>query len=107
VLYSAATALVFPSLHEEGGIPVIEAMACGCPVIAANIPPVREFAGDAASYFDPNDVASIAEAMSSFQGGDPKNRCLKRCAGLDRSAEFRPQLVVHKLLNAYARAMSK
>ena len=107
VLSSAASAIVFPSLYEGGGIPVIEAMACGCPVIAANIPPVRKYAGDAASYFDPNDVASIAEAMSSIQGGDPKDCCLKRCAGLDRSAEFRPQLVVPKLLNAYASALSK
>ena len=107
VLYSAATALVFPSLYEGGGIPLIEAMACGCPVIAANIPPVREFAGDAASYFDPNKVASISEAMSSFQGSNPQDRLQMRQKGLQRSTEHRPQLVVHKLLNAYTRAMSK
>ena len=107
VLYSAATALVFPSLYEGGGIPVIEAMACGCPVIAANIPPVREFAGDAASYFDPNKVASIAEAMASFQGSNHQDRLQMRQKGLARSIEHRPQLVVQKLLNAYTRAMSK
>ena len=45
VLFSAATALVFPSLYEGGGIPVMEAMSCGCPVAASDIPTTREFAG--------------------------------------------------------------
>jgi glycosyltransferase involved in cell wall biosynthesis len=50
ILYSTATALVFPSLFEGGGIPVIEALACGCPVLAANIPATREYAGSAALF---------------------------------------------------------
>jgi hypothetical protein len=49
----------------------------------------------------------LLEGKSSFQSGDPKNRCLKNCERLERSADFRPQLVVHKLLNAYARVLSK
>ncbi len=105
-LYTTATALVFPSLYEGGGIPVLEAMGCGCLVVAANIPPVLEFAGDAASYFDPMDIDAIAKAMATFQNtsSDWKN---KRQAGLARTAEFRPQLVVNKLLKAYARATSR
>jgi glycosyltransferase involved in cell wall biosynthesis len=106
-LYSAAAALVFPSLYEGAGMPVIEAMACGCPVIAANIPPMREAAAEAASYFDPNEVASIAEAMSSFQGRDPQDRCQMRQKGPERSTGYRPQIVARKLLNAYSRALSK
>ncbi len=105
-LYSAATAMVFPSLYEGGGMPILEAMACGCPVIAANIPAVREFAGEAASFFDPKDTASIEEAMSSFQLNGPKVRWKMRCAGLERCGEFRPRLVAYKLLKAYARAVS-
>jgi len=99
--------LVFPSLYEGAGMPVIEAMACGCPVIAANIPPMREAAAEAASYFDPNEVASIAEAMSSFQGRDPQDRCQMRQKGPERSTGYRPQIVARKLLNAYSRALSK
>jgi glycosyltransferase involved in cell wall biosynthesis len=105
-LYTAATALVFPSLYEGGGIPVLEAMACGCPVVAANIPPVREFAGDAASYFDPTDIEAIAKAMSAFQDTS-SNWESKRQVGLAKAAEFRPQPVVSKLLKAYARAASR
>ena len=67
ILYSTATALVFPSLFEGGGIPVIEALACGCPVLAANIPATREYAGSAANYFDPSGTSSIVRAISEFQ----------------------------------------
>lgn len=64
-LYRNATALVFPSLYEGFGIPPLEAMSQGCAVLAADIPVVREVCRDAALYFDPYDVASIAAQMSS------------------------------------------
>ena len=47
LLYGAASALMFPSLYEGAGMPVLEAQACACPVVASNIPAVREFGGDA------------------------------------------------------------
>jgi glycosyltransferase involved in cell wall biosynthesis len=59
LLYGCAAALVFPSLHEGGGMPLIEAMACGCPVVASDLPIVHEVAGGGAVYFDPSDVGSI------------------------------------------------
>lgn len=65
-LYRHARALIFPSLYEGFGIPPLEAMALGCPVLAADIPPVREVCGDAALYFNPLDTSSIAAVMKTF-----------------------------------------
>jgi glycosyltransferase involved in cell wall biosynthesis len=61
-LYRRASALVFPSLYEGFGQPVLEALACACPVACSDLPPLREVAGDAAVYFAPNDPESIVQA---------------------------------------------
>ena len=61
-LYRRASALVFPSLYEGFGQPVLEALACACPVACSDLPPLREVAGDAAAYFDPLEPESIAAA---------------------------------------------
>lgn len=58
-----ATAFVFPSLYEGFGIPPLEAMSQGCPVLAADIPPVREACGEAALYFDPMRPETLVQAM--------------------------------------------
>jgi glycosyltransferase involved in cell wall biosynthesis len=63
LLYSCATAFVFPSLHEGFGIPLLEAMACGTPVVAADTRVFREVAGDAAIFVRPQDPDDIAEAV--------------------------------------------
>lgn len=62
-LYQNATALLFPSLYEGFGIPPLEAMVHGCPVLASTIPPVKEVCADAALYFDPNDIDDMAAKM--------------------------------------------
>ncbi len=61
-LYRRAAALVFPSRYEGFGQPVLEALACACPVACSDLPPLREVAGDAAVYFDPEEPESIAAA---------------------------------------------
>jgi glycosyltransferase involved in cell wall biosynthesis len=106
ILYTAATALVFPSVYEGSGIPVAEAMACGCPVVASDIPAVKECAGGAALYFDPTDAVSIADAMAAFQNG-AKDHERMRHEGLSRALEFRAQPIVSRLLSAYDRAVGK
>lgn len=61
--YSSAAVFVLPSYYEGFGLPVVEAMCCGCPVVCSNTPALKEVAGDAAVYFDPNDVDEMAEAI--------------------------------------------
>jgi len=62
LLYGHALALLFPSLYEGFGLPVAEAMACGCPVVTSNVSSLPEVAGDAALLVDPGSVAEIAAA---------------------------------------------
>lgn len=61
--YAGAEALAFPSFYEGFGIPLLEAMRCGCPIITSNTSSLPEVAGDAAIYFDPTDVKAISDAM--------------------------------------------
>ncbi|MBI4699332.1 MAG: glycosyltransferase family 4 protein [Nitrospirae bacterium] len=61
--YNSASILAFPSLYEGFGLPPLEAMACGCPVVVSNAASLPEVCGDAACYVDPYNVESIAEGM--------------------------------------------
>lgn len=65
VLYSGAFALLFPSLEEGFGWPILEAQACGCPVITSNRAPMNEIAGEGAKFVDPEKAGSIVETMLS------------------------------------------
>jgi glycosyltransferase involved in cell wall biosynthesis len=62
-LYAQADVFVYPSLYEGFGLPVLEAMACGCPVITSNVSSLPEVVGDAALLVDPYDVEALAQAM--------------------------------------------
>jgi glycosyltransferase involved in cell wall biosynthesis len=103
-LYAAAGALVFPSLFEGGGIPVLEAMACGCPVTGARIAATLEAAGPAATTFDPEDVTSIEAAMDEMEGSAGlRDRC--RQEGLRRLERHRPEAIAALCREAYRRAV--
>ena len=87
-LFRAATAMIFPSLFEGFGMPVVEAMACGCPVAASDRGAIAETCGGAALLFDPGDETAIADAVRRI-AEDPDLRASLRQAGLDRAATFR------------------
>lgn len=74
--YASAVALVYPSLYEGFGIPLLEAMECGCPVLCGNSSSLPEVAGDAASYFDASDPSSIAAAMVQAANSPDRRRQL-------------------------------
>jgi glycosyltransferase involved in cell wall biosynthesis len=65
ILYSSAAAFIYPSLNEGFGIPLLEAMACGTPVVASDTPVFREVAGDAALYFDAADPEALARSIDA------------------------------------------
>lgn len=65
-LFHQADCFIFPSIYEGFGLPPIEAMRCGCPVLASDIPVLHEVCGDAADYFNPLDVEDIRNAIQTF-----------------------------------------
>ena len=86
-LYRGATALVFVSLSEGFGLPGLEAMALGVPVLASRIPALSEIYGDAALFVDPLDLDEIASGLVAI-AGDGNLRARLRASGLARSALF-------------------
>ena len=86
-LYSAATVFVFPSRYEGFGFPVLEAMACGTPVVCSNVSSLPEVAGEAASYFDPSQPSAIATQLLSLLQSD--SLCQMYAArGIQRALQF-------------------
>ncbi len=101
-LIEQAIALVFPTLWEGFGLPVLEAMACGTPVITSSLASLPEVAGDAALYVDPYCVASIAEAMHAV-ASTANLRTALRERGLVRAAQFSWQKTAEATAAALAR----
>jgi glycosyltransferase involved in cell wall biosynthesis len=95
VLYSGALALVFPSLYEGFGLPVLEAMACGCPVICSKVSSLPEVAGGAALLISPHNPLSITAAILRLQDPATRERFIK--AGLDRAAVFSWDIITDEL----------
>jgi glycosyltransferase involved in cell wall biosynthesis len=101
-LYRAARGLVFPSLFEGFGIPVLEAMACGCPVACAEVASLPEVGGDAVRYFDPTRMDDIARAVEEIWT-DGALRAELRDRGRERVQSFRWPCVIPRVLEAYER----
>jgi glycosyltransferase involved in cell wall biosynthesis len=104
--YRAATVCVYPSLFEGFGLPPLEAMACGCPVLASSIGAVREVCAEAALLADPLDVNELARQMTRMAGDETLRRRLRE-AGLVRARQFDWNRTAAATLDIYTRAATR
>jgi len=95
-LYHEASCLVFPSLYEGFGIPLLEAMGCGCPVLTSNTSSMPEVCGDAALFFNPLQTSEIAGSLTSILT-NPTLRNSLREKGLAQSQKFSWKKTAHSL----------
>jgi glycosyltransferase involved in cell wall biosynthesis len=105
-LYNAASVFVFPSLYEGFGLPVLEAMACGTPVVTSGVSALPEVAGDAAVLVDPNDAHAIADAVNYIWSSPAEAERLRR-AGLERAASFTWDACAEATLALYRHALKE
>jgi len=102
-LYSLARWMVFPSLFEGFGIPLVEAMSCGCPILCSNTTSVPEVAGDAALMFSPDSTEDIAETIRRVWN-DESLRCDLREKGFARARLFDEEEMARRTLQLYGKA---
>ncbi len=101
-LYSGAQALIYASLYEGFGLPILEAFACGCPVVTSNISSMAEVAGEAAALVDPYKVDSISEGIEDVLRG-PKSYIDK---GYKKVKNFSWEKTARMTLDVYKEARS-
>lgn len=104
LIYGGAKAFLFPSLYEGFGMPPLEAMACGVPVITSNTSSLPEVVGDAGLMVEPMDVEGLAQHMKQLEEDEELCRELRQ-KGLERAAKFSWESSVEKLMELY-RTMS-
>ncbi len=98
--YAAADLFVYPSLYEGFGLPVLEALACGTPVVCSNVSSLPEAAGDAALLVDPTDPAALAAAMHRLLADNSLRRDLQG-RGLAHAARFSPAEMGRRMMDVY------
>lgn len=102
-LYRGAAVVVLPSRAEGFGLPVIEAMACGVPVICSDLPVLREIADGVASFCDPNDPVAFAQAIGSIL--DAPGNASRRQLGIERARSFTWERAARQTVGAYEEAL--
>ena len=98
-LYENALGFIFPSLYEGFGLPVLEAMRAGCPVISSHAASLPEVAGDAALYFDPGDVEDMARVIERFLS-DPALQEDMRHKGFLQAKYFKWSTTARRILES-------
>lgn len=99
-LYKKALVFVFPSCYEGFGIPLLEAMSCGCPVITSNVSSLPEVAGEAAYYFDPYDEGSIQASIKKVIYNESIRQDLIH-KGYERNKQFSWEKTVQQTIQVY------
>jgi len=100
LFYNGAILFVYPSLYEGFGLPIIEAMACGCPVVTSNTSSIPEVAGSAGLMIDPRDVTELASAMHRVLVNHELRRKMK-VAGIERAKLFSWEKTSQETLKVY------
>ncbi len=100
LLYELADLFVYPSLYEGFGLPVLEAMACGCPVVCSNLTALPEVAGDAALAVDPRDAAALQVAIYCALT-DQATRLQLKQKGLERASRFTWESTARRTLEVF------
>ncbi len=105
-LYFHAKLFVFPSLYEGFGLPPLEALSCGCPVIASNIPVLIEILGNEIACFDPNSVYDIANnILAVLQSNGKRERLLK--IGKERLKLFDRDKIIEEYIECFEEVLNK
>ena len=105
-LYNGAEVFLFPSLHENYGFPIVEAMACGCPVVTSNVYAIPEIAGDATILCDSYDYNCFANAVLKILS-DPQTREEIVRRGLERAKLFNWDSHVERIVGIYRKLILK
>lgn len=100
LMYNASTLFIYPSLRESFGLPILEAMACGVPVITSNTSSMPEVAGHSAMFINPLDVTAMAKAIEQVLGSEVR-RAEMTIKGLHRAEAFTWRNAAVNLLSVY------
>ena len=104
-LYNGALALMFPSRFEGFGWPIVEAQACGCPVICSDREPFPEVAGGAAIHCDADDAAAFGRAILRLAAGEGRDDLVHR--GLENAARFARPAMIARFVAIYERVAGR